>query len=473
VRAADDSAPAANGGAPWTIHAQSTWIDQGHPSFNSPYEGPNSFTGESQSERTFSFSLFLGYRILASTELYVDPEAFQGHGLSSTLGMAGFPNGEGVKAAYPNLHYNTSRLFIRQTFGLGGEKEKVEDGPNQVAGNMDVDRITLSVGKFAAGDFFDDNTYSHDTRSQFMNWALWESAAWDYPADVVGYTAGFVAEWQTKDWTLHYGIFMEATVPNGARLDYHLADAHGQIVQYDRRYSVGELTGALRPFVFWNQARMGNYQDAVENPDITYALSESRAYRSKVGFGVSWDQQLTQDVGVFTRLSWDDGKTESFAFTEVDRSLAAGLSMGGSSWGRKDDVLGVAGIVNAIVPSHQAYLEAGYQLSADKRNWIQPDVSFLRNERAQSTVDSDYFVGAPDLDIEVVSPSERATDLNRKVELLLKAGSLAVWVLYPDQQEVRVFLPSGESFRKGIGDTLSMPELLPGWEVPVARLFED
>lgn len=359
MRAADDSAPAANGGAPWTIHAQSTWIDQGHPSFNSPYEGPNSFTGESQSERTFSFSLFLGYRILASTELYVDPEAFQGHGLSSTLGMAGFPNGEGVKAAYPNLHYNTSRLFIRQTFGLGGEKEKVEDGPNQVAGNMDVDRITLSVGKFAAGDFFDDNTYSHDTRSQFMNWALWESAAWDYPADVVGYTAGFVAEWQTKDWTLHYGIFMEATVPNGARLDYHLADAHGQIVQYDRRYSVGELTGALRPFVFWNQARMGNYQDAVENPDITYALSESRAYRSKVGFGVSWDQQLTQDVGVFTRLSWDDGKTESFAFTEVDRSLAAGLSMGGSSWGRKDDVLGVAGIVNAIVPSHQAYLEAG------------------------------------------------------------------------------------------------------------------
>lgn len=121
----------------------------------------------------------------------------------------------------------------------------------------------------------------------------------------------------------------------------------------------------------------------------------------------------------------------------------------------------------------QAYLEAGYQLSADKRNWIQPDVSFLRNERAQSTVDSDYFVGAPDLAIEVVSPSERATDLNRKVELLLKAGSLAVWVLYPDQQEVRVFLPSGESFRKGIGDTLSMPELLPGWEVPVARLFED
>lgn len=356
---ADDVAPVASDAKAWTVHTQATWIDQWHPAFDSPYEGTNSLTGESQSERTFSFSLFLGYRILASTELYFDPEVFQGHGLSNTLGMAGFPNGEAVKAAFPNLHYNTSRLFIRQTIGLGGEKEKVEDGPNQVAGNLDVDRITLSAGKFSASDFFDNNTYSHDTRSQFMNWALWESAAWDYPADVVGYTAGFVAEWQTKDWMLHYGIFMEPTVTNGARLDYHLEEAHGQILQLDRMYSVGALTGAVRPFVYWNQAHMGNYQDALENPDITYALSESRAYRSKVGFGVSWDQQLTQDLGVFVRLSWDDGKTESFAFTEVDRSLAAGLSMNGSRWSRKDDTLGVAGAVNGIDSSHQAYLEAG------------------------------------------------------------------------------------------------------------------
>jgi Uma2 family endonuclease len=118
-------------------------------------------------------------------------------------------------------------------------------------------------------------------------------------------------------------------------------------------------------------------------------------------------------------------------------------------------------------------MEAGYQLTPDKRNWILPDVSFLRIERVQKTADSDYFIGAPELAIEVVSPSESAADLNRKVELLLQAGSLAVWVLYPKQREVRVFLPSGVSHRKGIGDMLSLPELLPGWEFPVARLFED
>jgi high affinity Mn2+ porin len=295
----------------------------------------------------------------ADTELYYEPEVFQGHGLSDTLGMAGFPNGEAVKAAFPNFHYNTSKLFIRQTFGLGGETEKVEDDQNQVAGSYDVNRIVLTVGKFAASDFFDANAYSHDTRTQFLNWSLWESAAWDYPADVVGYTGGFVAEWNTKDWMLHYGIFMEPTEVNGARLDYHLLDAHGQIIEFDRRYTVGDLSGVLRPFVFWNQARMGDYADAVASADISDALSRSRAYRSKAGFGISWEQQLAKDLGAFVRLSWDDGRTESFAFTEVDRSLAAGLSLNGGPWGRKDDVLGLAGVVNAIAPSHKAYLAAG------------------------------------------------------------------------------------------------------------------
>jgi high affinity Mn2+ porin len=344
---------------PWSIHEQATWIDQAHPSFPSPYEGPNSLTADSQAERTFSFSLFLGYRVLPSTELYFEPEVFQGHGLSGTLGVAGFPNGEAVKAAYPNLHYNTSKVFLRQTIGLGGEQEKIEDDQNQVAGSLDVDRIILTVGKFAASDFFDGNAYSHDTRSQFLNWSLWESAAWDYPADVVGYTAGFVAEWNTKHWMLHYGIFMEPTVSNGARLDHHLIHAHGQILQLDRRYAVGELTGTLRPFVFWNQARMGSYEEALAGPDITTSLVDSRSYRSKAGFGLSWDQQLKTSLGAFARLSWDDGRTESFAFTEIDRSAALGLAMQGDSWGRKDDTVGLAAVANAIAPSHREYLAEG------------------------------------------------------------------------------------------------------------------
>lgn len=115
--------------------------------------------------------------------------------------------------------------------------------------------------------------------------------------------------------------------------------------------------------------------------------------------------------------------------------------------------------------------EAGYKLSEDPATWIQPDVSFLKMERIRATKPNNHFLGAPELAVEVVSP-ETAETLNRKIDLLLAGGSLAVWVLYPAHREVRVFLPDGTSFRRGLNDMLTMSELLPGWELPVASLFE-
>jgi high affinity Mn2+ porin len=221
----------------------------------------------------------------------------------------------------------------------------------------DVDRLTISVGKFAANDFFDDNTYSHDPRTRFMNWALWESAAWDYPADGTGFTGGAVVEWNTKDSTWHYGIFLEPAT-NGAGLDYHVGQANGQILQYDHRYHRNGRSGTIRTFVYWNQARMGSYADASTQP-YPEDIALTRAYRSKVGFGLSWDQELTSDLGAFARLSWNDGRTESIAFTEIDRSAAGGLSLAGASWGRPTDTAGLAIAVDGISSEHQHYLEGG------------------------------------------------------------------------------------------------------------------
>lgn len=383
----------------WNVHEQETLIEQWEGSFNSPYEGQNSFQSGPDEERTFSFTLFLGRKLWNGAELFYDPELLQGHGLSRTLGIAGFPNGEAVKAAFYNLHYNTSRLYIRQTFGLGGETEKIEDDENQFGETLDVNRITLSIGKFSANDFFDNNAYSKDSRKQFMNWSLWESSAWDYPADVIGYTDGFVAEWNTKDWLLHYGIFMEPTQANGPTLETDVAKAWGQALELDRNYTWGGHSGTLRPFVFWNRANMGNYEDSLGlspvNPDIT----QTRAYRSKVGMGLSWDQELAKDLGAFARLSWNDGHTETWAFTEVDRSAAFGLSMQGSRWNRPDDVLGLAGVVNGLSSEHKDYLAAGgigmilgdgrlnygleqigeayYNLKVCKWLWITPDFQYV------------------------------------------------------------------------------------------------
>jgi Uma2 family endonuclease len=123
--------------------------------------------------------------------------------------------------------------------------------------------------------------------------------------------------------------------------------------------------------------------------------------------------------------------------------------------------------------SGRVLCEAGYKLSEDPATWIQPDASFLKMERVRNTKPNDYFLGAPELAVEIVSPSETARTLKRKIDSLLATGSLAVWVIYPDDHEVCVFLPDGTSFRRGINDVLTAPELLPGWELPVAKLFED
>jgi high affinity Mn2+ porin len=351
---ADDSAPAV-----WTLHEQSTLIDQWHYGFPAPYSGPNSFQPEADSERSFSFSVFAGYQPWSGGGLFYNPEIFQGHGLSGTLGIAGFPNGEALKAAFPNLHYNTSRLYFQQVVGFGGGTEKVDDGPNQIAGTRDADRLTLTVGKFSPDDFFDDNTYSHDSRGQFMNWALWESGAWDVPSEALGYTGGFVAEWTTPAWTIHYGLMMVPTVSNGPTLNTNLTREQGQILQFDRRYPWNGHPGTVRTFVYWNRADMGNFRDTLANPADDADITRTRAVRSKVGAGLSWDQELSSDLGAFARLSWDDGRTETWAFSEIDRSVAAGLSLKGSRWGRSDDVAGLAGVVNGLSSDHRAYLAAG------------------------------------------------------------------------------------------------------------------
>src|SRR6202142_1608350 len=142
----------------WNVHGQLTFIEQGYPAFRSPYEGPNSLTGANQIQNTTSATAYLGYRPRDGTEIYVNPELMQGFGLDNTTGVAGFPNGEAQKSNFPMPRIDIARVFVRQTFGLGGEQETIEDGPNQLAGKQDISRITVTAGRFSVLDIFDANT---------------------------------------------------------------------------------------------------------------------------------------------------------------------------------------------------------------------------------------------------------------------------------------------------------------------------
>jgi high affinity Mn2+ porin len=342
----------------WTLHAQTTYILQMHPGFNSPYEGQNSLDPNQESKHTISVTLFLGHTLWPGAALYYDPEMTQGEGLSDTTGIADFPNGEGSRASSVEPQYDTARLFIRQVVDLGGTSSKVDDDQNQVATQEDEDRLTFTAGKLSATDIFDNNSYSHDARSQFLNWALVDDGAWDYPADAKGYTGGFAAEWTLPTRTLRYGIFMEPKVANELPLDDRIDRAFGQVIEWEERYSVAGRSGALRALAFWNRAHMGLYQAALEEsspPDITI----SRAYRSKTGAGLNWEQEVADGVGAFARAGFDDGRTETWAYTEIDESVSGGLSIAGKRWGRADDTLGIAGVASGLSGDHRRYLEAG------------------------------------------------------------------------------------------------------------------
>lgn len=345
----------------WSLHVQSTWVEQGYPRFHSAFSGPNSLDPHTQNKQTFTLTPFIGRRLWQGAEAYFNPEVFKGFGLSKTLGIAGFSNGEAAKAGSYKFNTGNARTFLRQTIGLGGESEWVEGDQNQLAGYRDKDRITVTLGRFATPDIFDNNTYSHDPRTQFMNWALYDAGAWDYAADIRGYGKGGAVELYMGPWALRYGAMLMPEIPNGKRLPAHGFNSLQQNVEEEYDFKLGDRPGAIRVLEFYSRAPMGNFDEAlIGSGNVNANIAATRHFGNpKWGFVINGEQELIDDLGAFARISYNDGKTEEFAFTDIDRSVSAGLSLKGRRWDRPDDVVGLAGAVNAISAEHRRFFAAG------------------------------------------------------------------------------------------------------------------
>ena len=349
----------------WEIHGQTTWIQQGYPAFRSPYLGENSFTPWAQSRSTWTISAFIGARLWDGGEFYYNPELLQGFGLHDTTGAAGFPNGEAQKSNFPYPHYSTSRLFLRQTIGLGGEQEKIESGYGQMAATKDVSRLTFQIGRFAVHDVFDTNSYAQDARVDFLNWSIWAAGAFDYPADKVGLGYGAVAELNQKYWAVRVGYFLAGNEPNSNHFDMNLFTRGGYVAELETRYFLFSRPGEFRVGVWANSYFAGSYSGAIDltvlNPglDPTDALVQTRKGRTKYGYYLNFEQSITDTVGIFGRWSWNDGKNEIMAFTDIDASLSFGTSIAGAWWGRPNDRIGLAGAINSISRDHRDYLAVG------------------------------------------------------------------------------------------------------------------
>jgi high affinity Mn2+ porin len=362
---ADETKSDDQGPGSWEIHGQSTFIFQGYPPFNSPYQGQNSLPGVGQSRETWTTSAFLGMRLWQGGELYFNPELLQGFGLAGTVGAGGFPNGEAQKSNFPFPRFNVSRLFLRQEFGLGGETEVVESEYGQLAGKKDISRLTFQVGKFAVHDFFDTNDYAGDPRIDFLNWSIWAAGAFDYPADRVGLTYGATAELNQALWAARVGYFLVGNQPNSNVFDMDLFARGGYVAELELRFKPYNRPGTAKLGSWLTSTFAGSYNDAVAlaamTPGLTAndTIAQTRQGRVKYGYYLNLQQEITDDVGAFARFSWNDGRSEISAFTDIDQSLSLGVQIKGTSWGRADDRVGLAGAWNMLTSDHRNYLAAG------------------------------------------------------------------------------------------------------------------
>jgi high affinity Mn2+ porin len=343
----------------WEIYGQSTYLAQGYPSFHAPYSGINSLSPNAQAKATWSNSLYLNARLWDGGEVYFNPELSQGFGLSDTVGLAGFSSGEAQKSNFPSPRFNPTRLYLRQTFGFGGEQETLDSGPTQLGGKVDVSRLTIQAGKFAVLDVFDNNAYAKDPRKDFMNWAIWAPGAFDYAADKLGGTYGVAAEFNQKSWAVRAGYFLMDAESNSANFDMRVFQRGTYALELEQRYALFGRPGKFRTIAWLNSAFSGSYRETLDNPALNLDIAQTRKGRFKYGYVFNVEQAVTDDIGLFGRWSWNNGKTEIMAFTDIDASLSLGASLKGTSWGRPDDVIGIAGAVNALSRDHRDFLAAG------------------------------------------------------------------------------------------------------------------
>ena len=347
--------------AAWNLHVQANNVTQWHPSFRAPYSGTNSLQPGSASAETTDATLYLGLRPWRGGEFYLNPELEQGFGLSNTVGVAGFPNAEVNKVGSDQPYVRLQRAFLRQVIDLGGSVETVEDDANQLAGTRSSDNLTITVGKFSVVDIFDANRYAHDPQTDFLNWSVVDAGAFDYAADAWGYTMGAALEWTRAWWTVRAGLFELSDVPNSTHVDTSFRQTQW-IAEFEARHQAFGRPGKVKLLGFVSRGDMGAYADAVALAQQTGALPDMAPVRrraTRAGAVLNVEQELSDNLGFFARASANDGRYEAYDFTDINRSISAGLSLQGKAWGRPDDTFGAAFVQNGISSAARAYFAAG------------------------------------------------------------------------------------------------------------------
>lgn len=356
-------APDAPADERWAARVQATYVWQHKPGFGAPYTGPNSLRPDRETSYTFSTTAYLGWRPWHGGEFWFNPEGVQGRALSDVHGLGGLTNGELQKTAGPTLKFYRARLFYRHTADLGGEAEPVEADLNQFAGTATRRRLVVTAGNFAASDVFGTSDIAGDARTQFLNWSSLTWGHYDYAADARGYSWGLTAELAWDAWSLRAGRFLLPQQPNGLALDTSVRRRHGDQVELEHRHGEGDRAGSVKLLAFRDVARMAAWADNLAAPCDLQRLGDDEACvrrrQAKTGWGLALEQSLGPALRVLLRGGRADGRTETYAFTEIDASLFAAAQLAGTLWGRAQDTVGLSLAENRLSGGHREFLRRG------------------------------------------------------------------------------------------------------------------
>jgi len=367
----------------WTFHVQSTVVVQGHPAFRGGgFQGPNTLSPQADTALSLTTTVFVGRRLWRGAVLCFNPEIAGGRGVgrrdpaapfdetryTPAVGIAGFPNGETFRIGSPKPALYVARFYIEQIIPLRAADgySEIYSEANQLRQRLPDSRLVLTAGKFSFADMFDNNRYAHDPRTDFLNWALMSHGSWDYPANTRGYTYGLVVEYIRPSHTLRLGGGLMPTTANGNVLDWRVGRAGSLNFEAERRFRLLTRPGRVRLLAFRNVTKAPAYRLATQfieagqyNPDRPFVLYGSGYGGVKYGVGLNAEQPLSPHGGLFGRVSWNDGRTATWAFAEIDRSYSLGGTLGGARWRRPNDQVGLAVVRNDISADHAAYLAAG------------------------------------------------------------------------------------------------------------------
>jgi len=368
----------------WNAYGQFTYISSWKSAFPALYTNLNGSNHSllTSAERSYAgtATLFLAVKPWQGAGIYVVPELIAAEPLTGLLGLGGvIQNFELQKNGSKDPRVYLSRAYIRQTFGFGGNQVQLASDPMQLGGMVDSRRLVITAGNFSILDFFDKNTFSGDLRRQFNNMAFLTYAAYDFAADARGYTIGLVAEYYHDDWALRFGHILPPADPNQLPLSFKPFTYYGDQVELEHKHALFGQPGAVRVLGYRNRENMGQWSDAINAyqlnnnmnattcigfnygsdnptaPDLCWA----RKPNIKMGIGINFEQQVAEDIGLFFRGMYSDGKTEVYSYTSNDRSLSLGALMKGSRWGRERDMVGIGYALGWISKEHAKYLNLG------------------------------------------------------------------------------------------------------------------